>query len=117
MLHKIHDKNINIRLKYEGEMDRILDKELEEKEKAVEDAIRGALSEQQTISSFSSSSLAKLAKDVQPSEDSTIRVLDDDEYLKVDASPALTALLDNALYKTYEAELVPTVSSASQLLT
>lgn len=98
-------------------MDRILDKELEEKEKAVEDAIRGALSEQQTITSTASKVNNNNNDNVQPSEDSTIRVLDDEEYLKVDASPALTALLDNALYKTYEAELVPTVSSASQLLT
>ena len=40
-----------------------------------------------------------------------------DDYLTVQASPALTTLLDDALYKAYQAELVPTVAAASQLLT
>jgi len=34
----------------------------------------------------------------------------------VPPSPALTTLLDTALYKSYQAELVPTVSACSQLL-
>lgn len=42
---------------------------------------------------------------------------EEDDYLSVPASPALTTLLDDALYRAYEAELVPTVSAASQLLT
>ncbi len=41
---------------------------------------------------------------------------DNEEYLRVKASPGLTALLDNELYRAYEAELLPTVASASQLL-
>ncbi|KAL3776708.1 hypothetical protein ACHAW5_005577 [Stephanodiscus triporus] len=40
----------------------------------------------------------------------------DEEYLRVRASPGLTTLLDDALYRAYEAELQPTVSSASKLL-
>jgi len=40
-----------------------------------------------------------------------------DDYLSVMASPGLTTLLDDALYRAYQAELVPTVSAASQLLT
>jgi len=39
------------------------------------------------------------------------------EYLSVKASPALTTLLDDALYRAYQAELVPTVAAASRLLT
>ena len=42
---------------------------------------------------------------------------DEEEYLNVKASPGLTTLLDDALYRAYEAELVPTVTAASQLLT
>lgn len=41
---------------------------------------------------------------------------EDDDYLRVTASPGLTTLLDDALYHAYEAELQPTVSSASRLL-
>ena len=36
--------------------------------------------------------------------------------LSMPVSPALTAIIDDALYHAYEAELVPTVSAASQLL-
>ncbi|KAL7531082.1 hypothetical protein ACHAXR_006037, partial [Thalassiosira sp. AJA248-18] len=43
--------------------------------------------------------------------------LNSEEYLTVMASPALTTLLDDALYRAYQAELVPTVAAASQLLT
>ncbi|KAL9189197.1 hypothetical protein ACHAXT_011687 [Thalassiosira profunda] len=42
--------------------------------------------------------------------------MEDDEYLSVPSSPALATLLDDALYRAYEAELVPTVSAASRLL-
>ena len=41
---------------------------------------------------------------------------EEEEYLSVTASPALTTLLDTTLYSAYEAELVPTISSASKLL-
>jgi len=37
-------------------------------------------------------------------------------HIRVPPSPALTTLLDTGLYKAYQAELVPTVSAASQLL-
>ena len=37
-------------------------------------------------------------------------------HIQVPPSPALTTLLDTGLYKAYQAELVPTVSAASQLL-
>ena len=40
----------------------------------------------------------------------------DEEYLRVGASPGLTTLLDDALYRAYEAELIPTVSAASRLI-
>ena len=46
-----------------------------------------------------------------------LKTLDDTEYLSVQASPGLTTLLDDALYRAYKAELVPTVMAASQLLT
>jgi len=42
--------------------------------------------------------------------------VDTEEYLRVKASPGLTTLLDNELYRAYKAELLPTVVSASQLL-
>ncbi|KAL7546857.1 hypothetical protein ACHAWF_010182 [Thalassiosira exigua] len=38
------------------------------------------------------------------------------DRLSVPASPGLSALLDDALYRAYRPELVPTVSAASQLL-
>jgi len=41
---------------------------------------------------------------------------EEEEYLSVTASPALTTLLDTTLYSAYEAELVPTITSASKLL-
>ena len=41
---------------------------------------------------------------------------EEEEYLSVTASPALTTLLDTTLYSAYKAELVPTISSATKLL-
>ncbi len=40
----------------------------------------------------------------------------DEEHLRVIASPGLMTLLDDALYRAYEAELSPTVLVASRLL-
>lgn len=58
-----------------------------------------------------------------PSEedDDHTDTIDIDDYdpithISVPPSPALTTLLDTGLYKAYQAELVPTVSAASQLL-
>lgn len=48
--------------------------------------------------------------------DDDIFDVDTEEYLRVKASPGLTTLLDNELYRAYKAELLPTVVSASQLL-
>ena len=49
---------------------------------------------------------------------STIDIDDYDptHHIQVPPSPGLTTLLDTALYKAYQAELVPTTSAASQLL-
>ena len=41
---------------------------------------------------------------------------DPNHRIQVKPTPALTTLLDTGLYKAYQAELVPTVSAASQLL-
>ena len=41
---------------------------------------------------------------------------DEQEPISIPPSPALTTLLDHALYRSYQAELVPTVCAATQLL-
>eukprot|EP00986_Skeletonema_menzelii_P005148 scaffold1812_cov153-Skeletonema_menzelii.AAC.14 len=106
-LHLVYGCLVSLRNMLRGNSDE------EEEEEDDDDTKRQKI----TSSAIDEEETTTIQEDYSSYED-TIDIDDYDpiHHIQVRPSPALTTLLDTGLYKAYQAELVPTVSAASQLL-